>query len=506
MKALKSLKFLPFYFLPLISVAQAKYRGELEGSIFNKPQDSVEITGKVLGYKPGQSDNFVTFSTYKINGQKKVKSYQLNNDGTYRFSIFQSFGGDIEFAFADAMVNLYLNGKKKFVINIDNEKAAAGNDYKNAITVEGELSTVNYQVLAFQSAFYAHKFEQKADLSNKDQPDSLYATRRLEQLKEESAFLESYIKQAKIQDTTFINWEKNNLTYHAGKDILLYPFFGKLNKSISKDQLLKLIAPIPIPQPSALHNSVYYDFLQMLANDYQIVFSKNPQYATELKVNGYNLFPVVLNAIDDISSGIFRELLYYDSYPDSPIAARSGNVVWERFNSVMEQKVLKDLLTEKKLQNDAGFKKYAIIDRINHSAIHDTLKQRLTDSFVKLQGSNIYVDFWGEWCGSCMQEFPNYKQFISSFSGKPIKFVFFSAYMSGENMLAIKNKFGVDATFVNLSNDEVAVMNNVFEFHSYPSHFLVNKEGIVVNGDYVGVRNELEVKNTSKLITNLFKL
>lgn len=506
MQALKSLKFLPFCFLPLIAVAQAKFGGEFSGSIFNRPQDSVEITGKVFGYKPGQSDNFVTFSTYKINGQKKVKSYQLNNDGTYRFSIFQSFGGDIEFAFADTRVNLYLNGKERISINVDNEKAGEGNDYKNAITVEGELSAVNYHILAFQSVFYAHKFERKADLSDKDQPDSLYAARRLEQLNEETSFLENYIKQAKIQDTTFINWEKNNLTYHAGKDILLYPFFGKLNKSISKDQLLKLIAPIPIINASALHNSVYYNFLQMLASDYEIVYSLNPQYASDLKVNGDNLYPLVLNAIDSVSVGIFRELLYYDIYPDNPLAARSGNVFWERFNSTVEQKILKDLLKEKKLQNDARFKKYAIVDRINHSAIHDTLKRRLADSFVKLKGSNIYVDFWGEWCGPCMQEFPNYKQFISLFSGKPIKFVFFSVYTSSEKMLEIKNKFGIDATFVNLSKDEVAVMNNVFEFHSYPSHFLVNKDGIVVSNDSEGIRNESGVENTSKLITSLLKL
>ncbi|MCR8561063.1 TlpA family protein disulfide reductase [Mucilaginibacter sp. BJC16-A38] len=506
MKTFKCLKLLPIYFLPLISFAQAKYGGEFAVDIFLKPKDSVEITGKVLGYKPGQSDNFIKISTYGINGEKKIKSYQLNRDGTYRFSIFQSFGGDIEFGFADALVNLFLNGKEKVIINVDNEKATEGNDYKNAIAVEGQLSAVNYQILAFQSAFYSHKFERKADLSDKTQSDSLYAAKRLERLKEELGFLENYIKQEKIQDTTFINWERNSLTYNAGKDILLYPFFGKLNKSISTDNLLKLIAPIPIVKYSALHNSAYYDFLQMLASDHGIIYSLNPQYNSVLKENGYNLYPLILNAIDDISSGICRELLYYDIYPDNALAARSGNVVWERFNSTVEQKVLKDLLTEKKLQNDAGFKKYSIIDRINHSAIHDTLKHRLADSFVKFKGSNIYVDFWGEWCGPCMQEFPNYKQFISSFSGKPIKFVFFSTYTSIERMLAIKNKFGIDATFVNLSKDEVAVMNNVFEFHSYPSHFLVNKEGIVVNNDSEGVRNESGVKNTSKLVTNLLKL
>jgi len=505
MNALKSLKFLLFCFLPLLSVAQAKYSGEFAGSVFNKPQDSVEISGKVLGYQPGQSDNFIRISTYGINGEKKVKSCQLNNDGTYRFSIFQSFSGDIEFAFADAIVNLYLNGKK-VIINLNNEKATGEGDYKNAIIVEGKLSAVNYQILAFQSAFRTHKFARKADLSDKDQPDSLYAARRLEQLKDESAFLKNYIQQGRIQDTTFINWEINNLIYHAGKDILLYPFFGKLNKSISKDQLLKLIASIPIIKASALCNSAYYDFLQMLASDHEIVYSQNPQYASDLKESGYNLFPVVLNAIDNISSGVCRELLYYDIYPDNSIAARSGNLVWERFNSVVEQKVLNDLLTDKKLQNETGFKKYAIIDRINHSAVHDTLKHRLADSFVKLKGSNIYVDFWGEWCGPCMQEFPNYRQFISSFSGKPIKFVFFSAFTSTEKMLAVKSKFGIDATFVNLSKDEISVMNDVFEFHSYPSHFLINKEGIVVNNYSYGLANESAVENTTKLVANLLKL
>ena len=79
-----------------------------------------------------------------------------------------------------------------------------------------------------------------------------------------------------------------------------------------------------------------------------------------------------------------------------------------------------------------------------------------------------------------MMEMPGYPKLISAFEGKPIKFVFFSVKTKEQSVQRVKEKYKINGDFINLTNDEAAILNNVFKFHSYPSHFVVNSEGYVV--------------------------
>lgn len=153
----------------------------------------------------------------------------------------------------------------------------------------------------------------------------------------------------------------------------------------------------------------------------------------------------------------------------------------ERFENVIVDPVLKKAF--KKLADSVqdDFKSYNIISRIRALKAGDNLKTRLLSIFEGAAGTNIFIDFWGDWCGPCMMEMPAYPKLIDAFTGKPLKFLFFSVHTKDESVKRIKEKYQIKADFINLTNDEVAIVNNVFEFHSYPSHFVVNSQGDVVS-------------------------
>jgi thiol-disulfide isomerase/thioredoxin len=145
-----------------------------------------------------------------------------------------------------------------------------------------------------------------------------------------------------------------------------------------------------------------------------------------------------------------------------------------------------------------NFEAFAIIDRLKAQKVSPVLKQKLIKLFTAYKGQNLYIDFWGDWCGPCMREMPNYPELISTLADKHIKFVFFSAFTTKESMLAIQKKHQINGDFINLSNDEVSILNNAFGFHSFPTHFMVNTEGMVI-----GKPNKGETAQKAKEIENI---
>lgn len=135
--------------------------------------------------------------------------------------------------------------------------------------------------------------------------------------------------------------------------------------------------------------------------------------------------------------------------------------------------------------------------------INENLKQSFLSKLKS--GTAFYIDFWGDWCAPCMREMPIYPKLIASLEGKPIQFIFFSASTSHRSMLAVKEKFAIKGDFINLNNDEAAIMNNIFGFHSYPSHFLVDKTGKVVTNQLSSIANSSGIEYVKKIIQSTLK-
>lgn len=441
-------------------------------------KDSIYIKGSISGFTSGQQDGFVSFTTAGINGETKKQAIQIAANGSFSAALYQPFAGDITFNYKNAFVSLYATPADTLILKIDDKLMDRQTGYRNAITAWGKQDATNNILLQFQSTMSMHSFKAQANIGDKTLGDAGFAEKRTARMNEELAYLDGYITTNRITDATFKTWQKNQLMYTAAKEMVLYPFFGKMNKDISPAQLSALIKNIPVENQQALHNSAYYDFLKMLALGEQIIININPAFDEAKKQNGYNPIPLYLDRIDQTYKGISRQLMYYDTY--SPNSKYNTDELKARFSAAITEPTIRQKFSVL-LAVPVKFATYNLTARIMAAKVSDSLKTKLAGLFNRYKGNNLYLDFWGDWCGPCMSEMPGYPATIAVLKDQPLKFIFLSAHTTTESMLAIKAKFGIDADFINLSNNEVAILNNVLDFHSYPSHFVIDSTGNVIS-------------------------
>lgn len=151
---------------------------------------------------------------------------------------------------------------------------------------------------------------------------------------------------------------------------------------------------------------------------------------------------------------------------------------------------------EKEEAPKKGFVRYDIAERLRSLPTSNTSKEKILHILENEKGAALFIDFWGSWCAPCMAELPYYPQVITAFKGLPLKFIFFSVETTDRKMLEIRQKYGIEGTFINLSRDEADIMNKIFDFSSYPHHFLVNAKGMVIDDGVAGLITGGKVDNT----------
>ena len=52
-------------------------------------KDSVQITGKIIGYDPNQADHFITFSTNDLFGRSTSQAIQIEGNGSFWTKLYQ---------------------------------------------------------------------------------------------------------------------------------------------------------------------------------------------------------------------------------------------------------------------------------------------------------------------------------------------------------------------------------------------------------------------------------
>jgi len=440
-------------------------------------RDSVKITGKIIGYNPNQTDHFISFSTYDLFGKSTSQAVQIEDDGNFWIKLYQPYEGDIQLNYKHAFVNVYTKPNNILNLEIYDAQVNSESAYDKAFVATGTLAAINNLVFKFQTAYNKYTLLSKVDLSDKNQTDSAFAVSAINQLNEQLGFFNNFVRQNSITDQKFIQWQRSRFLYEAGQRILFFPFLGKYNTEITQKQLLQMISTIPINNQDALNCSSYYAFLNSLASAQQIMININPMYDAIKSKTGKNTMGICLDEIDKFATGITRELQYLSAFLQRAGSNSDPMPYSDRFTKVISNPLLNQQINEEQNPRPKAFSEFNVVDRLKALKVKPILKERLINMFSQYNGISLYIDFWGDWCGPCMSELPIYPSLMSALEGKPIKFLFLSAFTTEESMLAIKKKFKIDGDFVNLSKDEVNLMNNVFEFHSYPSHFLVNAKG-----------------------------
>jgi thiol-disulfide isomerase/thioredoxin len=292
---------------------------------------------------------------------------------------------------------------------------------------------------------------------------------------------------------------KNYLTYEAAALIISKPFLGSDAKGINKTQLQALLGTIRVREEEALHNASYYAFLANWVEGQQLVMD------TELgRTEFTTAVATKLKNFDEDLDGITREIAYYHSYSwdaSSELAVFRLEQVWGRFDSVITNNYIQQLLETKRNSMTQTFIPYNVAGRIRELSVDSALSSNLLAILEKEKGNFVYVDFWGKWCAPCMAEMPHARSFIEQLNGKPIRFLFLSVKTSANDSKAVQQKFSIPGTFIALNDIETDIVNQAFGFASYPSNFIIDPGGNLVTKNI----KVLNVKDKVDLILMLMK-
>lgn len=125
----------------------------------------------------------------------------------------------------------------------------------------------------------------------------------------------------------------------------------------------------------------------------------------------------------------------------------------------------------------------------------DNSKQTFTKS--KMLGKTYLIDFWGTWCTPCVAEMPTLHKVYEKYKSKGLQIISVAADEK-QNVIAFrKNKWTMPwHNAVLLKNAKSNELQKLFGVYSFPSAFLVSKQGIILarNEDLRGENLENTVK------------
>ena len=102
-------------------------------------------------------------------------------------------------------------------------------------------------------------------------------------------------------------------------------------------------------------------------------------------------------------------------------------------------------------------------------------------SLADLRGKIVYLDFWGTWCGPCMQEMPASIAPKQQFEGRDVAFVFIAVgdkEDKWQKVLAAEHLLSPNSVHLRSPNgDDVA---RRYQVQGYPTYWLIGRDGRIL--------------------------
>jgi thiol-disulfide isomerase/thioredoxin len=439
---------------------------------FINSQKKILVTGRMKNYVPGDDNRFISFRTYNISGRGKDSAAFIKEDGSFEITLSQPFEGDLAFYFMEEFVTLYGTPGEKINLEIDVNKLKSEEDKSKAITIKGKSSAVSRLIMQFKLP-QMDSIPAEENWNDSTLSDQVIAKARIKRMKNDLDSLNRWIKKNAVANKIFENWAKNKFMYEAGWDIAFNLFTSK-RRSANDQQLFEMLKDIPLENAKALNNSAYYQYLNIVSSSLHIIVNINPAYDSARRLSGKNSVPIYLKKMDQYSSGFARQMMYYNTYILNPT---ERTVMYaDSFDSIIKIPYVQDQMIEKK--KSQPFHPFNIVEKLREYKADESIKKRLISLFESNK-KNLFVDFWGDWCAPCMREMLHFGKLVNMFKDSELDFLFLGVETSEEKSAEVKKKFNIDAPFIVLNNNEIRILNNILQFHSYPSHFIIGPNGMV---------------------------
>ena len=139
------------------------------------------------------------------------------------------------------------------------------------------------------------------------------------------------------------------------------------------------------------------------------------------------------------------------------------------------------LIESRKLAFDADAVRQASMKDIYEGAVAPdfSLKTSTGETFTlsEHRGGYVMLDFWGTWCGWCIEGLPNVKEIAHRYAGK----LTVVSVDCGDTETAWRNgieEHGMD--WVQVYNSKADAVDSKFAVQGYPGFYLIDPEGVIV--------------------------
>lgn len=111
-------------------------------------------------------------------------------------------------------------------------------------------------------------------------------------------------------------------------------------------------------------------------------------------------------------------------------------------------------------------------------------------------GKYILIDFWGTWCGPCIKEIPYIKKIYNDISSDKLQIISIAVDQKSKNVLKFikENEMNWIQYFQSFDDNSPNSLTNKYKVKKFPSTFLLDKDGRIINKNLRGkeLLNELK--------------